>query len=454
MYKNLVFLLFIINISIYAQQSEHFNPWEKPLTPWEKEHYQIFGAKVKDIKEKYTFSDTSNLVKIFLDNVPVMIKNLKEKQIAVPDSVNENYIRLVSEPYLSWLEKNKEMAFDYNMQKLYNDLLTGNIINMKYDGIRNDEIGKMKFMSSELRDVMLDYNRDIERSVVLHDSLSAYIISSFLSLYKMYMLNVLYYRANYKVLRDNSNIIMGAVNNYFNMQKEFDLLEIWSNNEYKEKDMIPRLGEMPWADIWAPYHRYKEREEDSLYTALKILLANKQERAKLLKDTIFVKRYVGNQLYLLATLGDTQAEDKLIKAYQADKTFKGRRNILRQLVFVNTPKTINAVVTSFNDEIYDHPCSASIRVPIINELSRLYPDEKILRRLTETKFDADKKPTYPFFYTRSVWDCGKEPNWTAEYVQSVLNWIKKKFNITPNGGNKSLRLQKSDKGCECLIPSF
>ncbi|MDR0303868.1 MAG: hypothetical protein LBH98_03735 [Chitinispirillales bacterium] len=433
-------------------------------------HENMRIADINAIRQKYA-PDTSALVKIFLNDAPFMIKKLNE--IKVSDKILNDYVsRLVQEraedkeridkllderissveiggkkyntpdSCLNWLiseinnaripeiepnflrdslkadmeryvskfiNEGKELGIE--IQNLCDELLGGNFKNLK-----------------KMINFTLDYNKFASGSVVLRDSLSACLMVSFLPLDPISVIDILYYTAEYKALYNNSNKIIGLINRHsFSRRNEEE-----EHIKAFEKKIYPIDNHL-----------------DSIAASLKILLSNKQERMKLGKDTAFVNKYVGNRLYLRALLGDTQSENKLIESYKNDTTFIGRREKLRELVFVNSPKAIKTVVESFNDEIYNkRSCSTSIRVPIINELSRIYQDDKNLRKLTDVECFLPLGATYPFRAPRYFsLRTGMEPSWTADYVKSILNWIKKEFNIIPNGGNKSLRLQKNDMGC-------
>jgi len=425
--------------------------------------------RFNEIRRKYK-PDTPALAKIFINNAPVMIKNLND--VIVPDSILNEYVlqQIENRQELKnridrqadeflyflkgegrrWVQSDSmlnlqissinerripDMApnrlrdsitddikhhinkfigekrnFADNIQKLYDEFLDGDFVGMR-----------------SMINIILDYNKFVSGSTVMRDSLATYLLVSFLPLNVSLAMDVLYYATEYKNLYDNSSKIIKLID-FYCLSRRNDEEEL-----FKEFDRRA----ISWTN-----------RPDSIGGALKVLLSDRQERLKLAKDTSFVRKYVGNRLYLQALLGDTIAENRLISYYKNDMTFLGRRELLRQLVFVNSPKTIKAVVESFNDEIYDSPCSASIRVPIINELSRIFSEKKILKRLTEVEPFLPLGSTYPFrtpvFFSPQT---GVEPRWTAEYVKSVLNWIKKEFNVVPAGNNKTFRLQKSDRGC-------
>jgi hypothetical protein len=412
-----VFLLptMLLSTFIFAQ----------PQRDLEHELYRAGERKADEIRQKYA-PDTVAFVRTFLDNVPTMIKRLreKEKEIEIKDSVAWRL-------YTHRLNSNPRNAFEYGVQKLYDELSTGNLENV------NGLLG-----------VMVRYNTRVANSVILRDSLTVYLIASFASFRNqqrdLRAIRTLYYTADYETLRTNSDVIMRWVNSYLSMQNEFKQLKKWWDNEHYEAGIEPLFERVSW---------YHTLEADYVAVALRILLSSEEERAKLAKDTVFLKERGGGRLYLRAALGDTEAEDELIEEYRNETTFNGRREILRQLLFVNSHRSITAALEGFSDEIYDHPCSASVRVSIINQLSRLYPDEEKFRRLTETDI-LDGTPTYPFT-AGTPFTSGTEPDWVAEYVESILSWMKESFNVIPSGGNKTLRLQKYDRGgCRIGVPIF
>ena len=203
-----------------------------------------------------------------------------------------------------------------------------------------------------------------------------------------------------------------------------------------------------------------ERTKDTALVALKIFLSNKQEREIIRKDTT-LWGVIQNQDHLLALLGDPIAENRLIERYNNTKSFSEIRRTARNLVFVNSPKTIRALLNNFNEDVFLCGCMESIRVPIINELYRLYPDERLLGRLDQYFIGyshklADSSWADWEWHAKRVKEAGLPfEDWTGiwipDYVKFVLNWIKKKYNIIPPKTNKPLALHKDMCGTLTLI---
>lgn len=182
------------------------------------------------------------------------------------------------------------------------------------------------------------------------------------------------------------------------------------------------------------------RNDDTALVALKIFLSNKQERELIRKDTTLSK-VLQNQDHLLALLGDEIAENRIINRYNNTISFNEIRKAIKELVFVNSRRTIKALLYNFNEDVFYCDCMVSIRVPIINELYRLYPDEHLLGRLDQYFIGYDNGLADSSWYSWE--DFAKEVKekglrledytgiWISDYIKSVLAWIKRKYDIIP-----------------------
>jgi hypothetical protein len=365
------------------------NTYGNNSLPW-LEINKIIIPEVSKVEAKFGVFDTMSVLKNFAENCQNMINNIKKVNATTDD-----------------LEK---ICIDLNKN------------NLKSVDIK------------EYFDVIISYNGSIEKSEVLHDSLAMKVLIPLLLFERPdigiidrsrkisnFIYERFYYSTNYHLLHINSKNILNHINRYISEREELEKIQ---------KTFLSLRGN-------SEAYSFRMTGRDSIVIALKILLSDKEERAAIAKDTI-LEKYIGKQYYLHALLGNKIAEEDLILSHKYNTRFDERRKFIRQMVFINSPKTINAVLESFNDDVYDISCPASIRIPIINEMSRLYPQEPILRKMTNPKI---KESFFSFGAPKP------EPEWTLKYVESVLDWIKNEFGIIPSGDNKSLQLYKNGRGC-------
>ncbi len=138
-------------------------------------------------------------------------------------------------------------------------------------------------------------------------------------------------------------------------------------------------------------------------------------RDSLSKTLAYQKRYE-----VLALLGDTIAENRLVAEYNTTTNFKEKERLIRQLVYVGTNKTIHTVLKSFNAPIIDkNAFDLSIRIPIIRELRRRYPDVSLLQEFDLISVDSDTLL--------------QNEEWAHNYIEKTLRWIHDTFGVTPTG---------------------
>lgn len=101
---------------------------------------------------------------------------------------------------------------------------------------------------------------------------------------------------------------------------------------------------------------------------------NKREADSLLRTENLPLQY-------RAHLGDTVAEDSLINLFKNEKSFKRKFDLVYQLIFTGSEKSLKTLILKFNEPIYDY-CSDgriinTIKIPILAGFYRLYPGKPI-----------------------------------------------------------------------------
>jgi len=137
------------------------------------------------------------------------------------------------------------------------------------------------------------------------------------------------------------------------------------------------------------------------------------------KKKMLEQKYLST--HIRARLGDTVAGNDLIKAYNNEKIYYNRKDLIYKLGVAGTPKCLNALIKNFNDTIFDNEGNCgkiSMTNYVIPKFGRLHPDNQLLTSDFEnlTKYPR-KKPTNEEVTT---------------YLHKVIDWMKQTYGVSPD----------------------
>lgn len=162
------------------------------------------------------------------------------------------------------------------------------------------------------------------------------------------------------------------------------------------------------------------------------LLALATSQTEILNDTSTLERKVKEYL------SDTLTESKLIADLDSSKIYRNKLKAVEKLVLKGNNRCLKALIIHFNKPSfawtkineYSEPCTTqTLRVPIIQGISRYYPNNPLLN-------DS-------LFFLMNCNEKKQNVEYISKYFKMFLEWAKKEFGVVPKDSELTPTINQS-----------